>query len=285
MPVPFQEIGGSIAEISAMYEETFLRVMQHPNPENFELQEQFTSLLSFAKNKHLATNQLISQALRNVRCTGTGEWRDPKGRLLYVDDPQRTKVQEVIQRFYNGRIALRLLVDQHIALRRDVLELPDRGSVPGDVMEDVWRRILDLEKVPRRYWGIVHPECSVKTVLDIASQDAQVAAAPCVSQACGKHMVDEIEIKYRGDLGVAFSYVPEHLYIMLSEVLANAIRVTAERHGPTLSSGGSLPPVTVTVTGGSHIFIRITDQGGGVAYASENKESRHLQILCARAGS
>ncbi|KAJ1484643.1 branched-chain alpha-ketoacid dehydrogenase [Baffinella frigidus] len=281
MPVPFQQTGGSIFEICALYEQSFLHVLQAPDPTTFELQEEFTWLLSFIKNQHLATRQLISQAFQNIRCTGGGEWRDAHGNLLYVDDPGRTKVQEIIQRFYNGRVALRLLVDQHVHLRRDVLEITDWQPKSGDLQEYVWRKILDKEKQTpaspstaasrERYWGIVHPKLGVMSVLEIAAADAQSAAAACVSEACGKYMVDEIEIKFRGDLGASFTYVPEHLYLIAADVLANALRATAERHGPTLSSGGSLPPVTVTISEGSNIFIRITDQGGGVAHAAETK--------------
>ena len=32
-----------------------------------------------------------------------------------------------------------------------------------------------------------------------------------------------------------------------------------------------MPAVSVTISEGSNIFIRITDQGGGVAHAAENK--------------
>ena len=37
------------------------------------------------------------------------------------------------------------------------------------------------------------------------------------------------------------------------------------------SRGGSMPAVTVTISEGSNVFIRITDQGGGVAHAAEQK--------------
>ena len=64
------------------------------------------------KRKHLTVRQMVGEAMANVRCTGSGEWVDPAGKLVYVDEvhrasagkPQQGKVQDTLRRFYAGRI-------------------------------------------------------------------------------------------------------------------------------------------------------------------------------------
>ncbi len=56
---------------------------------------------------------MVGEAMSNMRCTGSGEWVDPAGKLMYVDGevqratpekPQQGKVQDTLRRFYAGRI-------------------------------------------------------------------------------------------------------------------------------------------------------------------------------------
>jgi hypothetical protein len=65
------------------------------------------------KRKHLTVRQMVGEAMSNMRCTGSGEWVDPAGKLMYVDGevqratsdkPQQGKVQDTLRRFYGGRI-------------------------------------------------------------------------------------------------------------------------------------------------------------------------------------
>jgi hypothetical protein len=64
------------------------------------------------KRKHLTVRQMVGEAMANMRCTGSGEWVDPSGKLVYVDEvqrasaekPQQGKVQDTLRRFYAGRI-------------------------------------------------------------------------------------------------------------------------------------------------------------------------------------
>lgn len=60
------------------------------------------------KRNHLTVRQMVGEAMSNMKCTGKGEWVDPSGKLVYVDDGAREgkdyKVQTILRRFYQGRI-------------------------------------------------------------------------------------------------------------------------------------------------------------------------------------
>lgn len=59
-------------------------------------------------------------------------------------------------------------------------------------------------------------------------------------------------------------YVPVHLEYILTEILKNSYRATAERRPPG-ASGHSLPPVQVTISlSADHLSLRIRDEGGGI---------------------
>lgn len=63
-----------------------------------------------------------------------------------------------------------------------------------------------------------------------------------------------------GNLDCTLDYIPLHVRYMVQEVMKNALRATAERHGPI-----DTPPVSVEIQKGDvHVLIKISDQGGGI---------------------
>jgi len=290
LPRPFQRTGGSIADIARDYEETFLQVLHAQDPVSAASEAEFCHLIRSLKEKDEKTGEVIYAALKNIRCLGTGEWVDPHGNLMYFDDPGKSKVQDVFQRFYTGRIGIRLLIDQHLMLREDVISSSSSSSLlpvahsqsrAEDLQRRIWRTLKKSMKQGRPgdrhneqelFYGVLHPRCKAATVLKMAVEDAMIACRGDISDACGKHITEEIEVVYAGDLDISVPFVPEHLYIIACEIVANAIRVTAERHGPKLGWKKTFPPIKIIISAStSHLYIKFSDQGGGVPHEDEAK--------------
>jgi len=73
------------------------------------------------------------------------------------------------------------------------------------------------------------------------------------------------EVEMRGNLTASLDYIPSHVMFMCRELLKNALRSTAERHGERRHLSG-VPPVVVDIQKGDvHIIIKISDQGGGMS--------------------
>ena len=120
---------------------------------------------------------------------------------------------------------------------------------------------------------MLHPKCDITTLVKLAVEDAKIASARDVSEACGNVMVEEMQVEYAGDMDIFMPMIPEHLYLVTTEIVANGLRANAERHGPKLGkSRRTLPPVRVTLScGPEHFYLRISDEGGGIAFENTEK--------------
>jgi len=50
-------------------------------------------------------------------------------------------------------------------------------------------------------------------------------------------------VEYEGDRELELPMVPEHLYLVVTEIISNALRANAERFGSSLRSNSTIPPV------------------------------------------
>ena len=102
---------------------------------------------------------------------------------------------------------------------------------------------------------MLHPKCDITTLVKLAVEDAKIASARDVSEACGNVMVEEMQVEYAGDMDIFMPMIPEHLYLVTTEIVANGLRANAERHGPKLGkSRRTLPPVRVTLSCAVYIY-------------------------------
>lgn len=72
-----------------------------------------------------------------------------------------------------------------------------------------------------------------------------------------------------GDTSSTFSYIPDHIEYIVTELLKNAFRATAEAHSDSSSSSDELPPVTCTIARSPDspvITLRIRDAAGGIPF-------------------
>lgn len=73
------------------------------------------------------------------------------------------------------------------------------------------------------------------------------------------------DIRLEGHHDVTFPYILSHLEYIIGELLRNSIQAVVERQDRSLS-GTKPPPIEVTICEApQHVFIRVSDQGGGIA--------------------
>jgi len=212
-----------------------VRISEHPVPKSKELEESFSVMLDDIKEKHRMVQANIANGFMEMTRLGV-----PKKFVQHED------VQNILSRFYTGRIGIRLLIEQHLALRRDSEEkLKSPGSAAGS----------------SAFVGCIMTNCKIYDVLMDAAEDARAA--------CKLHLKDAPAVLVDGDRSLGVQYLPEHLYIILFELFKNSMRATVELHGRQSDShsplyGDDLPPTRATIAGGQSCFVRISDRGGGI---------------------
>jgi pyruvate dehydrogenase kinase 2/3/4 len=73
------------------------------------------------------------------------------------------------------------------------------------------------------------------------------------------------DIKLEGHQDVTFPYILSHLEYIIGELLRNSIQAVVEHQGRAVE-GTKPPPIEVTISEApQHVFIRVSDQGGGIA--------------------
>lgn len=143
---------------------------------------------------------------------------------------------ESLDAFYGSRIGIRMLVDQHIAAQT---------PLPG-------------------FSGIVADHCSpVQIARDVIAQ-----ASPLWQQRLDGATLPEFHVE--GDAAAVYRYIPQHIELILAEVLKNAV-LNSLNSVAQKGKGATPPPVSVLVAGGPHgVCIKVSDIGGGMTRAEAN---------------
>jgi pyruvate dehydrogenase kinase 2/3/4 len=240
LPVPMYSTK-SVKELAHMYEETFLRIVEHEVPTNSAKEASFSKMLLDIKEKHRMVQANIADGFLEMHRTGVPKWA-----------VESDEIQHQLNKFYTGRIGVRVLIDQHLSLRRDAEEYAEasKSSVKG--------KGPPAPGGSPSYVGCVQTECKLEEVIQDAVADAKAA--------CRMHLRDSAPVEIDGMAGLTAPYIPEHLYIAVFELLKNAQRATVELHGqgPGARFGDDLPAIRITICGGTDCHIRISDRGGGI---------------------
>ncbi|AGO12608.1 AaceriAER270Wp [[Ashbya] aceris (nom. inval.)] len=176
-------------------------------------------------------------------------------------------IKGYLDRFYMGRIGIRMLIGQHLSL----LEQARHSDLACDHVHDVVGSDTD-------YVGIVCTRTKVAHVANNAIDHARHICAEYYNlYEAPKVELHTFPIK-RDDSNrpreIEFTYVPSHLVHMLFEVLKNALRATVENTiqknpGVTDYDSLSFPPVKVIISEGTEeLAVKISDEGGGIARSS-----------------
>lgn len=139
---------------------------------------------------------------------------------IEVDD----KIQQYLDRFYEGRIGIRLLIGQHISLSKGKRE---------------------------NYVGIICTKTNIRQICLDAIQNAQIIC----ERRYGIFEAPKVTLICPNDL--EFMYIPSHLHHMLFELLKNSLRAVQERDSKLLTK-------VIVSEGVEDICIKISDEGGGI---------------------
>ncbi|PHJ20322.1 atpase histidine kinase dna gyrase b hsp90 domain-containing protein [Cystoisospora suis] len=145
-----------------------------------------------------------------------------------------------LERFFYFRIGRRVMIDQLVHLQRK---------------QEGWR-------------GIIHLSCHAAKIIEQRSKD--------VRESCRHSYGLAPRVVISGNTDMKFATIPDHLALIVTEVLKNALRATVEFHtmGNSLVDATTrgliqddedLPEVKVEVYKGKReVVIKVSDKGGGV---------------------
>jgi len=153
---------------------------------------------------------------------GMLEWRQHNG----FDRVKWQDIDEALDRVFMRRLASTFLIDHYVAAES---HRPD-------------------------FAGVIQKHCSPVEVAEHAAKNVELL----VRQALGCCP----EIFVLGSKSQTFTYVPDHLFFILNELLKNSCRAVIEQHA---NLGMGLPPIKVIISRGEEdIAIKIEDEGGGM---------------------
>ncbi|CAF0923414.1 unnamed protein product [Rotaria sordida] len=202
------------------------------NPLLLELHERFIKIFhtlhTFPPIKTLEQEQDFTALLKNtLSCTAdtlpllAEGFRESKRHIK-----QETLVRSFLDRALTSRLAIKMLIEHHIALRKD----------------------------KPNYLGAICMSFSPKTLVESATE--------YVKKVCRSEYGVTPNVKIDGHIHSAFPYIPTPLNYIIPEMLKNAFRATVEHHRNSYSD---LPSVGVTIAvNDDELVFRIKDRGGGM---------------------
>lgn len=193
---------------------SFDELINFPLPRSLENERAFMDIHRRVRMEHATMHAEVSDAIRQLQY-------EPQGLSASLDN------------FYNSRIGIRTLVDQHLAAQEPVAG----------------------------FTGIVADKCSpvqiAQSVIDKVKPGWQEE-----SMASGKKLP---EFHISGDHDAVYRYIPQHIELILSEVIKNAVV------NSLAASSSTPPPVSILVAGGPHgVCIKVSDLGGGMTRKQAN---------------
>lgn len=177
----------------------------------------------------------------------------------------------------HSRIGIRLIAEQH-------LSLSSSASFPSQTSKETTSSSSSSasnspssssSSIPRDSHA-PHTSTDPSSVgvlsLSLSASSLIKTCANFVSDLCEGTLGQAPELWLEGDVDATYVGVPVHLEYVMTEVLKNSYRATAERWGDNKKGKGShkssssMPPVKVTISKSkNHLSIRVRDQGGGIS--------------------
>lgn len=193
---------------------SFDELISFPLPRSLENEREFMKIHRRLRTEHATMHAEVSDAIKQLNY-------EPQG------------LSESLDNFYNSRIGIRTLVDQHLAAQEPVAG----------------------------FTGIVADKCSpvqiAQSVVDKVKPGWEEE-----SLASGKKLP---EFHIEGDKDAVYRYIPQHIELILSEVIKNAVVNSLS------ASSSTPPPVSIFVAGGAHgVCIKVSDLGGGMTRKQAN---------------
>eukprot|EP00386_Alphamonas_edax_P011984 GDKI01037628.1.p1 GENE.GDKI01037628.1~~GDKI01037628.1.p1 ORF type:complete len:471 (+),score=154.94 GDKI01037628.1:146-1558(+) len=226
-------INPSVKKVYELYLATFDCMMEHPAVHSEVEEREFTKLLQAVVETHGGVVDIMRKGVKELR----------------TSSPDISQHMDFfLERLFVTRISRRVMLEHHLALHS-----------------------------PRpNYAGVVSLQCKPA---DVVKEVAEQVGAIC-EQTFGlspEVTVTDSSMSKRGVTGrmdgdpTVFPFIPEHLKVIMYEVLKNSMRATVEFHSVPNSLGvmpevsSELPPISVKVfKGKENVTIKVADKGGGI---------------------
>lgn len=218
-----------VQKVANMYKDSFrfLRTLEEPTSMDKEAvfaskvgaiyEKHASTLISMARGAHeMRSALLIKQNLQN---------HTPDNEKLNLFSAENDDIQKRLNEFYFGRIGVRMLIGQYLALREDIIEDSKKEI---DENSDV---------LPRKHIGLINCYTSPYEVAQRAIANA--------SYICQRVHGDAPEVIILGVTNLTFPYIESHLEYILVELLKNSMRATIEKYGID-----HMPPIKIVIADG-----------------------------------
>jgi len=258
------------------YESSFKDITQSLPPINIAQERNFTRVLNSILNRHRSVIPTLAQGILLQKP------------IIYqtTGGEPCNYIKGFLDKFYGSRIAIRMLISQHIALHKPIagfcgtihLELDPVAVIRGAAQE-----VVDLCE---RTYGIA-PDINIYTTkhdshrVEDHTFPHMSTFNPVYREKCEREEKERILEKMK-NIHHYSEYVPEpnriiyvssHLHHMVFELLKNSARAHAEYY----SHLKQIPDVNIFVSFSSDdITIKISDVGGGIPLKNQNQLFSYL---------
>lgn len=242
-----------IQQVTSIYLNFLKRFQDLPRPTDAAQEEAFTDMLQAQVLDRTSIPVSIASGVQTWWKTIDGAADDEENRLHEMED--------ALNRFFTARVGLRFLTEHYVlssnrpsaAALRDVTCLfPDSG--------------------PCKETGLIQANCNVvrevRRVADLVTAQT--------TDYYGADLCPVIDIvDCVGDDSPLFTYVPQHLHYMITELLKNSCRASIRRYRELVRMAEEsdlshareieIPRIRVVmVKGKEDVTIKIADKGGGI---------------------
>jgi pyruvate dehydrogenase kinase 2/3/4 len=221
---------GPMQTVLNMYGRSFETIVSHPDPTTMEKQESLSVVFTDILERHRFLQHEVARGISMVQD-------------IVCD--RKEELHESLNAFYTSRIGIRVLMDQHLALQREVQERQHDSLCPPHL---------------EHYVGTINEKCRPSDIIDGCIADAKDIMTQNLYD-CDIPMV----VHQATSHDITFPYIPEQMQYVLLEILKNSARATWDTHHKDNNHGNPLPSVNIVLSEGKHsVFILVQDVGGGI---------------------
>eukprot|EP01062_Namystynia_karyoxenos_P028855 TRINITY_DN21799_c0_g1_i1.p1 TRINITY_DN21799_c0_g1~~TRINITY_DN21799_c0_g1_i1.p1 ORF type:complete len:518 (+),score=100.21 TRINITY_DN21799_c0_g1_i1:72-1625(+) len=280
----------SIKLVMTWYEESFRNVRDSVHPTSLAEIDALLPALSRILSRHAATLQTVARGVFELKsamktASEASGWSERDLSILKKSADGSDSVAEVLMsrfpllqasldRFYTRRTGVRFLI-AHLLDLCFVTSLRNKWQLPGSRGSDLFYGKRPgtpgyyYGYDPNAFVGIICKEMHVDRIVRIAV-DSVIEQARAVLGGCPEIGVHVHAIK-------PITHIPHTVYTMATELLKNAVRAVADRHG--FGEPGKGPPLVnihVCVSEDRHLTLKVADQGGGIPRSKLSKVMGYL---------
>ncbi|KAI8870842.1 alpha-ketoacid dehydrogenase kinase [Ramicandelaber brevisporus] len=181
-----------------------------------------------------------------------------------------SELNKFVDEMLKMRISRRVLAEQHLALTDQFnrANSSSSSSSGGGGHQNIIKVREDVEQCGGMI-GVIATQCRPRAVIQTCIQRCRHLFSNIYS------MENTPEVIVDGHLDSHFTYIPEHLGYIITELLKNSMQAVIRKHAPDLqlslrgdevsSKPPTFPPIRLTIAEGPNtLMFRVSDEGGGI---------------------